>query len=242
MSTNDQTIKILAIQGSPRPKRSNTEILLQQFLKGAVSQGVETDVVYLVEKNIKHCMGCYTCWIKTPGVCKIDDDMKYLITKFNKADILVFSTPLYYSNMGSLLKVFCDRLLPALDYHYVKYGNIHIHPSRIPANRKMVIISTCGLPEISQFDGLKAVFKKMEDNMQTKIAGEVLVAASELIRDENLNKTLLDAVYRAGMELVRDGRISQKTELEIQKPLMPHDKMAERANQWFKNRLDSLNK
>jgi hypothetical protein len=43
----EKRMKILAIQGSPRPKASNTEILLQEFLKGAQSQGAETETVYL---------------------------------------------------------------------------------------------------------------------------------------------------------------------------------------------------
>lgn len=44
-------MKILAIQGSPRPKASNTQILLQEFLKGACSQGAEAETIYLKEKE-----------------------------------------------------------------------------------------------------------------------------------------------------------------------------------------------
>ncbi len=51
-------MKILAIQGSPRPKSSNTEILLQEFLKGARSQGAETETIYLKEKEFHPCVGC----------------------------------------------------------------------------------------------------------------------------------------------------------------------------------------
>ncbi|NWF91859.1 MAG: SCP2 sterol-binding domain-containing protein, partial [Syntrophaceae bacterium] len=65
----EKRMKILAIQGSPRPKASNTEVLLQEFLKGARSQGAETETIYLKEKKIHSCIGCYTCWTKTPGVC-----------------------------------------------------------------------------------------------------------------------------------------------------------------------------
>jgi multimeric flavodoxin WrbA len=240
--TIDKKIKILALQGSPRPKRSNTEILLREFLKGTASQGAESEIIYLVDKNIKHCMGCYTCWIKTPGICKIDDDMKELIAKVNDSQVVVYVTPLYISNMSSLLKAFCDRTLPMLDYHYVKYGDMHIHPLRVPANRKMVLISTCGLPEVSQFEGLRAVFKKMEDNMQTKIAGEILVASSELLRDEAFREPVLKASYQAGVELIKDGNISRIIEEQIQKPLIPYDKMAARANKWFSDRLEKIHK
>ena len=108
-------MKILAIQGSPRPKVSNTELLLQEFLKGARSQGAETKTIYLKEKKIKPCLGCFTCWTKTPGVCAVKDDMTELLLKVRECDIIVYATPLYNYNMTALLKAFQERMLPLLD-------------------------------------------------------------------------------------------------------------------------------
>jgi multimeric flavodoxin WrbA len=102
----EKKMKILAIQGSPRPKVSNTEILLQQFLQGAQSQGAETETIYLKDKDIHSCVGCYTCWAKTPGVCIFKDDMPELLEKVRSCDIIVYATPLYNYNMTSLLKAF----------------------------------------------------------------------------------------------------------------------------------------
>jgi len=64
-------MKILAIQGSPRPKgNSNTEILLQEFLKGAGSAGAETETVYLTDKKIYPCVGCFhLLGENTGGMC-----------------------------------------------------------------------------------------------------------------------------------------------------------------------------
>ena len=146
-------MKLLAIQGSPRPKNSNTEILLQEFLKGARSQGAETETIYLKEKEIHSCVGCYTCWAKTPGVCVFKDDMPDLLEKVKACDILVYATPLYNYNMTALLKAFQERLLPLLDPHLTKAGETYRHPQRYAANRKMVLLSTCGFPEVSHFDG-----------------------------------------------------------------------------------------
>ena len=151
----EKKMKILATQGSPRPKVSNTEILLQEFLKGVRSQGAETETVYLKEKEIHSCVGCYTCWAKTPGVCAFKDDMPELLEKVRNCDILVYATPLYNFNMTSLLKAFQERLLPLLDPHLVKMGEIYRHPQRYEVNRKMVLISNCGFPEVSHFDGLR---------------------------------------------------------------------------------------
>jgi multimeric flavodoxin WrbA len=81
-------MKVLAILGSHRPNKSNTRIILQEFLKGASSQGANVETIYLKEKNINFCSGCNTCWMETPGVCIFKDDMPELLDKIVGCDIL----------------------------------------------------------------------------------------------------------------------------------------------------------
>jgi len=236
----EKKMKILAIQGSPRPKASNTEILLREFLKGAQSQGAETETIYLKDKDIHSCVGCYTCWAKTPGICIFKDDMPELLEKVRDCDILVYATPLYNFNMTALLKAFQERLLPLLDPHLVKSGDLYRHPQRYEINRKMVLISTCGFPEISHFDGLRHVFRHIERNGGVPIIGELLMPAGELLKQEGLREHIqgvLQAAYRAGVEVIRDQRVSQETESEIKKPLVAPDAMAEMANLWWDSHL-----
>jgi len=239
----EKRVKILAIQGSPRPKASNTEILLQEFLKGAQSQGAETETIYLKEKDIHSCVGCYTCWAKTPGVCVYKDDMPELLEKVRCCDIIVYATPLYNFNMTSLMKAFQERLLPLLDPHLVKSGDAYRHPQRYEVNRKMVLISTCGFPEISHFDGLRHIFRHIERNGGVPLIGELLMPAAELLKQEGLRENIqgvFQTSYRAGVEVIRDGRISQETETEIKKPLVATDEMAEMANLWWDSHLEGI--
>jgi len=44
---------------------------------------------------------------------------------------------------------------------------------------------------------------------------------------------ILQAVYQAGIEVVREGRISKETEAQIQKPIASAHEIAETANAWF---------
>jgi multimeric flavodoxin WrbA/putative sterol carrier protein len=239
----EKKMKILAIQGSPRPKASNTEILLQEFLKGAQSQGAETKTVYLKEKEIHSCVGCYTCWAKTPGVCVLKDDMPELLEKVRNCDILVYATPLYNFNMTSLLKAFQERLLPLLDPHLIKTEEGHRHPPRYEVNRKIVLISNCGFPEVSHFDGLRQVFRHIERNGGAPIIGELLMPAGELLKNKGLGEKLqgvLQAAYRAGVEVIRDGSVSRETEARIQKPLIAPDEIAEMANLWWDSHLEGI--
>jgi len=236
-------IKILAVQGSPRPKESNTGILLQEFLKGAQSEGAETETIYLKGKDIHSCIGCYTCWTKTPGVCVFKDDMPELLEKVQHCDIIAYATPLYIFNVTSLLKAFQERLLPLLDPHLVKKGETYGHPTRYERNLKMVLISNCGFPEVSHFDGLRHVFRHIERSGHVPLIGELLMPAGELLKQKGMRDKIqgvLQAAYRAGIEVVREGRVSKETEAEIQKPLVSPDEMAEMANLWWDSQLEGI--
>jgi multimeric flavodoxin WrbA len=233
-------IKILAVQGSPRPKVSNTEVLLQEFLKGAQSEGAETETIYLKEKKINYCVGCFTCWTKTPGVCVFKDDIPELLEKVRNCDIIVYATPLYNYNMTALLKAFQERTLPLLDPHFIKVGNAHRHPYRYETKRKMVLISNCGFPEVKHFDGLRKVFRVIEENGSIPLVGEILVPAGEMLRQEAFkgkSKSILAAVYRAGAEVVRDGHVSKEAEEIVQKPILPPEDIIEMGNMMWDSQI-----
>ena len=236
--------KILAVQGSPRPKSGNTEVLLQEFLKGAKSQGAQTETVYLREKNIHPCIGCYTCWTKTPGICVFKDDMPGLLEKVRGSSIIVYATPLYNYSMTAYLKIFQERSLPLLDPHLVKEGDVYRHPQRYPNQRKMVLISTCGFPEISHFDALRHIFHKMEKAGGVPLIGELLVPAAEMALRQAFMKekarVILEAAYRAGIEVVREGKVSPETEAQVQKELVTPDEVAEGANIWWDSMLQGI--
>ena len=239
----EKSMKILAVQGSPRPKRSNTDILLQEFLKGARSKGAETETIYLKGKDIHSCIGCFTCWAKTPGVCVFKDDMQELLEKVRECEVFVCATPLYNYNMTSLLKGFQERLLPLYDPHLVKTGETYRHAGRHEVSWKMVLISTCGLPEISHFDALRHVFRLIERIGGVPLIGELLMPAGELLKLEAFREKVqgvLQASHRAGVEVVRDGKVSKETEARIQEPVISADEIAEWANLLWDSYLEGV--
>ena len=236
-------MKVLAILGSHRPDKSNTGVILIEFLKGASSQGANVETIYLKEKNINFCIGCNTCWMETPGVCIFKDDMPELLDKVIECDILVYATPLYNYNMTSLLKSFQERLHPLIDPHLVKNGETYRHPQRYEKSRKMVLISTCGLPEISYFEGLRQIFRQIERSSRMPLIGELLVPAAELLKKRSLQEKIevvLQAAYRAGIEVVSEGKVSKEVEDQIQKSPLTPDENAEMANRWWDTHIKRI--
>ncbi|PKN84581.1 MAG: hypothetical protein CVU51_10270 [Deltaproteobacteria bacterium HGW-Deltaproteobacteria-1] len=64
-------MKVLAINSSPRSnKESYTVMMLNCLVEGMRDAGADVEVVNLREKKIKYCIGCFTCWTKTPGKAK----------------------------------------------------------------------------------------------------------------------------------------------------------------------------
>lgn len=100
---------VIVISSTPRVG-GNSEILANEFARGARDAGHSVEVVNLREYKLNYCTGCYACH-KT-GKCVFDDGMNELGQKLLKADAIVFATPVYFYSMSGQLKVFIDRLVP----------------------------------------------------------------------------------------------------------------------------------
>ncbi len=236
-------MKILAINGSPRGRRSNTDRILQPFLEGAREAGAETETVYLKDLNINPCLGCFTCWTKTPGVCVHKDDMAALLPKVRQADVVVYATPLYVFTVSGLMKDFMDRLLPLADPHIVQRGAHYTHPPRYtdgPSVRRVVLISNCGFPERHHFSGLVETFRCYTDDPDTELAATILCAGGELLAHSTLAESLrwyTDAARRAGWEFVTYGYILPETQAVLDTPLAEPEVYARMANGWWDSQI-----
>jgi multimeric flavodoxin WrbA len=84
----------------------------------------------LAEMTIHQCVGCFSCWVKTPGRCRLRDDGEALLAATANVDLLVFASPMRMGFVNSLLKRANDRVLPnLLPYVRVVGGECH-HPPR----------------------------------------------------------------------------------------------------------------
>ncbi|MFH1845985.1 MAG: flavodoxin family protein [Candidatus Omnitrophota bacterium] len=232
-------MKIIAFNGSPRGKKGNTYIMVESFLKGADEAGAQVEQVLLAEKKISHCRGCFRCWVKTPGRCVIDDDMKMLLPQIKGTDIIVFATPLYVDNVTGLMKNFMDRILPLGDPHLVKdeKGECR-HPARYGKTPKIAVISNCGFPEQSQFTVLQLLFKRVARNMHSEVIAEIYCGEGELLKQSNPKlKPILDkykdVLRRAGREVVEQAKLSEETIEDLKRPLVPRDEYISVANEFF---------
>ncbi len=98
--------KVLILSGSPR-RNGNSDILCNEFMRGAVDAGNEVEKIRVAEKKIGYCIACYAC--RNTGVCAIKDDMAEVMQKMIDADVLVLASPVYFYSIDAQLKALIDR-------------------------------------------------------------------------------------------------------------------------------------
>lgn len=105
-------MNVIAINGSPR-KNGNTVTLLKEALKGAESQGAQTQLIDLYDLKYKGCVSCFYCKRKDRphGICAVRDDLSPLLEKLKTAGAVIFGSPIYYDNITSGMIAFLERFL-----------------------------------------------------------------------------------------------------------------------------------
>lgn len=98
--------KVLILSGSPR-KNGNSDILCDEFARGAAEAGHEVEKIRIAEKRIGYCHACYAC--RGTGVCSIKDDMAEIMQKMIDCDVMVLASPVYFYSIDAHLKAVIDR-------------------------------------------------------------------------------------------------------------------------------------
>ena len=99
--------KVLILSGSPR-KGGNSDILCDEFMRGAIDAGNEVEKIRVTEKKIAPCSGCYFCR-NSGGRCALNDDMTDILQKIIDCGVLVLSSPVYFYSICAQLKAVIDR-------------------------------------------------------------------------------------------------------------------------------------
>ncbi len=233
-------MKVTIFNGSPRGRKSNSHLIVEPLLEGAREAGAETEEVFLVEKDIEHCRGCFACWGKTPGICAIKDDMAGLLDLLLESDYAGMAAPVYGMYMPGLLKNFYDRFLPlATPYIYRNDDGSFYHEGRVKRFPRQFFIFNSGFPGKHNFDLLRAYVEMVKRGGPDRVVleiyrncGEALGVPDEGPPPEVLQKIagFKDALRQAGRETVTTGQVCRETVDQLHVELMSDEEYMAGAN------------
>lgn len=105
-------MKVFVISGSRNPQ-GQTANAINALVEGIIAAGSKVETVFLPQVTIERCRQCEEHgWglCRAEGRCVIEDDFPSLVDRIQKVDIIVFATPVYYSDLSESMRAFLDRL------------------------------------------------------------------------------------------------------------------------------------
>jgi len=132
-------MRILVLNGIPGDKKYES---YEQAIEKSIIENKKHEIEYfrLRDMDIKHCTGCWACWVKTPGLCSIKDDYEQVFSRIPHADEVLYISPVILGYESSILKKCKDRSIgTAIPYITFFKGEQH-HVQRYKKNPEIRVL------------------------------------------------------------------------------------------------------
>lgn len=221
-------IRVVAVNGSPNMSKGNTAYTLKPFLESLTANGAEVQLLYSHKLKVKPCScGELYCWNRDPGVCIIKDSMTDIYPLLKVADILVFATPVYNPLPGGLQN-FINRLCPLILPDIVfRDGRTRARIRDDVQIKTIALLVTNGWWEIENADTVKRIVEELTELASVNFGGAILRPHAHRLRREGENEetrgAIFDALRRAAVELLEDGKFHSHTLETISQPLVSRE-------------------
>lgn len=172
--------KVLILSGSPR-KNGNSDLLCNEFLRGAQEAGHTVEKIRVQEKKVACCLACYAC--RETGVCAIKDDMAQIMQQIIDCDVLVLASPVYFYSIDAQLKAVIDRTV-------CRWTEVK--------DKEMYYIMTAADEERSSMDTTLACFRGYADCIEGAVEKGVLYGTGVYEAGAVRQTGLLQQAYEMG--------------------------------------------
>jgi len=190
------TIKVLGLFGSPR-RGGNTDLLLEEMLRGAQSQEAEVERIFLSDWDISDCRECRRCEIE--GNCVIQDQMQKLYPKLLQADYIILASPIFFYGVTSQAKRMIDRCQALWARKYI-LEKIPVQEGS--ARRKGWFISVAGSRGEKVFQGATLTVRYFFDALNVEYTGELTFRKIDAKGAIKKHSSALKEAFQAGRRLV----------------------------------------
>jgi hypothetical protein len=136
-------MKVLILNGNPvqvpvSGSGSSSSASLDEYLdrlSGLMREkSIEVTILRLGDLKLNYCIGCWNCWLRTPGQCVFHDDMELILRQILKHDMVIFAAPLRLGFLHHMMKKAIDRIIPLVlpfigiykgeCHHYLRYPQL----------------------------------------------------------------------------------------------------------------------
>ncbi len=117
-------MKVTLLNGNPAPSKFDAYLAELKFILESEKHSVT--LIDLRDEPLRYCIGCWGCWVKTPGQCISRDASLEMDRVIINSDFVLWASPLKMGFPTELLKRACDKHLPLIHpYMVVSHGEGH---------------------------------------------------------------------------------------------------------------------
>jgi multimeric flavodoxin WrbA len=109
--------------------------------------GWETTAFTLREQKIGNCAGDFFCWIRTPGMCNINDDNRTIAAAIAACDLLVYLTPVTFGGYSATLKSMVDHQIQNVSPFFLQIDGETHHRTRYQKNADLLVVGWMDEPD-----------------------------------------------------------------------------------------------
>ena len=161
-------MKITILNGNPRP--SALDDYLAELVSQLASTGGSVTQLDLRDLPLRYCIGCWGCWVKTPGECSSRDASLEMDRAVINADFVLWAAPLKMGFPSELLKRAMDKHLPLIHpYMVLDQGEAH-HLRRYPrAPRFGLLLETETATDAPDLEIISDIFCRTALNFKSRL-------------------------------------------------------------------------
>ena len=216
-------MNVLVLNGSPK-KKSDTMRMTTRFLEGLASEKTcDITVIHVIEKDIRPCLGCFGCWQKGDGKCIQQDDQNGILEAYLKADLIIWSFPLYCYSMPSHLKAVLDRTIPLIQLRMKEVNGTVQHETLVDFSKKhTVVICGAGFPNWKgNFEGMRLQCENCFGNLTVICVPETPLLNIPMA--EPVAQPLLEKFRLAGQEYAAGYALCPETIEALETPMISNE-------------------
>ena len=123
-------MKITILNGSTNPTGSALDVYLAQLKTALENERHTVTLLKLSGLDLHYCIGCFGCWVKTPGECVTRDASQLTCQAMIDSDFTLWAAPLHMGFPSALLKQVMDKSIPLIHPYFDVVNNEAHHRKR----------------------------------------------------------------------------------------------------------------
>jgi len=187
---------LLAFYCSSR-RGGNTDILLDEFLRGAGDAGIRAERIYVSNLKLSGCRACGGC--DKTGRCVVEDGMQAVYASLERNRFVVLASPIYFYSVPAQAKAVIDRSQAFWARKYL-LGKVEGGGRKTPPARKGFFISVGATRGKRMFEGVCLTIRYFFDAVDASYEGELLYRGSDGKGDIRGHPSALKECYEAGKQ------------------------------------------